>query len=135
MFSHQGPVLSVCWNKVRRYEFFHWIRRLMEIYRREIVSSQREPTTLAECMMFRPVRPLKSQNMTALSASVSTSTPPVAESLLPEVGIRQSRFEMITPFDTNVHSPGNSTGIFGVRTRYPLLLSPNVAIVWMYPIH
>lgn len=104
MFSHQGPVLSVCWNKVRRNEFFHWIHRLMVIYRREIVSSQREPTTPAECMMFRPVRPLKSQNMMALSASVSTLIPLAAESLLPEVGIRQSRFGMITPFDTNAHS-------------------------------
>ena len=79
MFSHQGPVLSVCWNKVRRHEFFRWIYRLMEIYRRGLVSSQREPTAPAECMMFRPVKPLKSQNTTALSVSANTSIPPAVE--------------------------------------------------------
>ena len=68
----------------------------MKIHRRETVSSQQEPTTLAECMMFKLVNPLKSRNMTLLYASLSTSIHPVVGLLLLEAGIRLSRFEILT---------------------------------------
>lgn len=105
------------------------------IYRMELVLSQQEPTALAECTMFKPVKPPKSRNTTLPSASASTSKHPVVESLSPEVGTRQSRFEVTTIFDCNTCSPTYSTGISGVRTRCPLLPFQNAAIVWTYPIH
>ena len=108
---------------------------LIETCRMELVLFQQEPIAPAECTMFKPVKPPKSRNTTLPSASVSTSIHPVVESSSPEVGIRQSRFEVITLFGYSTYLPVYSTGISGVRTQYPLLLSPNVAIAWMYPTH
>jgi len=94
MFSHQGPVLSVCWNKVR-FGVSMPGRWFTKLHRREAVSFQQEPTTLAECTMFRRANPLKSQNTMLPSASSSMSIPLVVVSWLPEAGIRPLRFETI----------------------------------------
>ena len=110
----------------------------MKIRRKGTVSSQQEPTTPAECTMFKPVNPLKSRNTTPLFASSSTSIPPVAELLLLEAGTRQSRFEIIdhsTPtrahqavqyWDIRSQNPVSSVTLpercYSLDVSYPLMV-------------
>ena len=91
----------------------------MRLHRKEIASSQQELTTLAECTMFRPVNPLKSQNTMLPSASSSMSIPPVVVSSLLEAGTRQSRFETIT-HDADARSP--DTSVLGHPESEPRIL-------------
>lgn len=75
---------------------------------------------LAECTMFRPVKPLKSRNMTLLSASLSTLIPQVVGLLLLEAGIRLSRFEMNPPLGADPHLP--SSAVLGYSDAEPGLI-------------
>ena len=67
MYPHQGPVLSVCWNKVRfgRSVSFHAksLIRIAAFTRMEPRFSLVALTTQGECSTYRQVNPNKSLNM------------------------------------------------------------------------
>lgn len=91
MYSHQGPVLSVCWNKARLFNNpYSSITNIA--FRKEIKSSLVVQTTPRACSTSRPDNHSKWHNTTPQSVLSNGLMHRKEEFLLLEVGIRLLRW-------------------------------------------